>query len=316
MHAFLGPPPPALWLLWPALPGAVLVGLVRISFLRSVGQLAAKLAEQLHGTQWRDQLKPRASEEFAEKIFYASCHTLCTVVGGIICWSNGWLTRSGEFLFPMPFRHALPQDQFALTRVYFSLEVALALESSFHLVRIVVRDGAARERMMILHHAVTLLLVGASWAVIGLPEVGAVVLWLHAASDVFIDLLKACDALKWDAPLVPCYVLAVIGWVGFRFVLLPYHLMRPAWGRFSATAAGRCAPYPDCGFYGLELPDQVYGCSCWFGLVLLLVMHAIWLKQLLRKGLKQLFKTGPSVELPDMCAPGFVGVPTAKGKQE
>jgi len=34
----------------------------------------------------------------------------------------------------------------------------------------------------------------ASWSVIGLPETGAVVLWLHAASDIFIDLLKACDA--------------------------------------------------------------------------------------------------------------------------
>ena len=316
MHSFAGPPAPTLSLLWPALPGAALVALVRLFFLRSIGHIAKQLAKQLHGTQWSSQLKPHAAEDFAERIFYASSHTLCTVVGGIICWSNGWLTKSGEFFFAMPFPHALPPAQAALTRAYFSLEAAFALESSFHLVRIVVRDGAARERMMLLHHAVTLLLISASWAVIGLPETGAVVLWLHAASDIFIDLLKACDALKWDALLVPCYVLALIGWVGFRFILLPYHLLRPGWGQISANAAGKCGPYPDCGPFGLKAPEQVYGGLCWFGLVLLLVMHATWLKQLLRKGMSHLFKTAASAELPDMCAPGFVGVPTAKGKQE
>ena len=73
---------------------------------------------------------------------------------------------------------------------YFAFESSFHLESSVHLVRLLVLRGAAREGMMLLHHAVTLVLIVTSWCVVGLPETGAVVLWLHAASDIFIDLLK------------------------------------------------------------------------------------------------------------------------------
>ena len=63
---------------------------------------------------------------------------------------------------------------------------------------------------MLVHHAVTLVLIVASWH-LGIPETGAVVLWLHAASDIFIDLLKAADAISFDAALAPVFALALIG---------------------------------------------------------------------------------------------------------
>ena len=149
---------------------------------------------------------------------------------------------------------------------------------------------------------------------VGLTETGAVVLWLHAASDIFIDLLKACDSLKWDAPLVPCYLLALVGWVGFRFVFMPLHLLRPGWAQIAMLLFSiDCSPYPDCGPYGLHVPELIPGSLCWCGLVLLLMMHTVWLKQLLSKGLRAV--RGKAAELPDMCTPGIVNVAVGKPKR-
>ena len=90
---------PSLVLLWPALPGAALVALVRAAFHYGGGHLARRLAARLHGSQWREKLRPNAAEDFAERIFYAVGHTLCTVLGGWVCLRNGWLTGPGELFF-------------------------------------------------------------------------------------------------------------------------------------------------------------------------------------------------------------------------
>ena len=66
---------------------------------------------RLHGPQWRDKLKPNAPEEFAERIFYAVGHTLCTAIGGWVCWRNGWFGGPGELFFALPFPHELPPEQ-------------------------------------------------------------------------------------------------------------------------------------------------------------------------------------------------------------
>ena len=108
---FAGPPMPSLVLLWPALPGAALVALVRAAFHYGGGHLARRLAARLHGSQWREKLRPNAAEDFAERIFYAVGHTLCTVIGGWVCLRNGWLTGPGELFFTLPFPHELPPEQ-------------------------------------------------------------------------------------------------------------------------------------------------------------------------------------------------------------
>ena len=117
MHLPRGPPTPSLLLLWPAIPGAALVALVRVAFHYGGGHLAMRLAVRLHGPQWRDKLKPNAPEEFAERVFYAVGHSLCTAIGGWVCWRNGWFAGPGELFFALPFPHELPPEQLATTRL-------------------------------------------------------------------------------------------------------------------------------------------------------------------------------------------------------
>lgn len=313
--------PPALSLLWPTLPGAALAFLLRRACLRGFGWLGERLAWRLHGPDWRSQLKPHGPVAFAERCFYALVHFACTLVGGWLCWSCGWLTTPGDFFFAMPWPHQLPHEQLLATRAYYALEGALALESTCNLAHDVVRHGAARQRMMVLHHAVTLVLIVASWH-LGILETGAVVLWLHAASDIPIDVLKAADELKWEAALVPTWAVAVVGWVGFRLVFMPYHLLRPGWFRIRQIAFGiDCAPYPECPsvLSGTlpRLPEFIPGTTAWLGLIVLLVLHTLWLKQLLSKALRVLYpsakkEAAAALQVPDMCAPGFVTDDSAK----
>ena len=91
----------------------------------------------------------------------------------------------------MPWPHALPHAQLQLTRAYYCAEAALAIESSFVLGYAALRLGARRQAMMIVHHSVTLVLIVASWR-LGIPETGAVVMWLHSASDIFITTKIPC----------------------------------------------------------------------------------------------------------------------------
>ena len=322
MDAFLGPPAPPLNLLWPSVPAAALALLLRFVCLRIFGDLGTRLASWLHGPQWKTHLKAHGPQAFAERCFYALIHTICTIVGGRLCWSCGWLTTPGAFFFAMPWPHELPPAQLAATRAYYVLEGSLALESTGNLLRESLRAGPRkRDLMMVVHHAVTLLLIVASWK-LGILETGSVVLWLHAASDVGIDLLKAADEIKWEAALGPCWGLSVVGWVGFRFILLPYHLLRPGWHQISLIAFGvDCSPYPKCPpiWSGRRMqPEFIPGSTAWLGLLVLLALHAIWLKQILMKALPVLFPSmlsggkspdGASraeLNLPDACAPGFV----------
>jgi len=297
-------------LLWPVLPGAILMGLLRAVCLRIFTHLGEHIIVMLHGPE-SSLLAANKHKVFAEKCFYAVVHIACTIVGGRLCWNCGWLSKAGDFFFELPWPHDLPASALWGTRDYYALEGALALESTYHLVGEVQKTGLGKNFMMFVHHAVTLTLITASWQ-LGILETGAVVLWLHAASDVGIDLLKASDSVKsaWD---VPCFAFAILTWVGFRFILLPYHLLRPGWYRITQIVFGHdCSPYPECPAWGsaLSTPEFIPGTTAWLGLCLLCVLHAIWLKQLIYKALEVL-KPAKGTEgeaatpIPDMCAPGF-----------
>ena len=326
-QAFLGPPTPPLLLLWPCLPAAAVAHLLRRAMDIYFSSFGRKFARWLHGEEASSRkLKESAPAEFAERCFYALCHTACTAAGGYVCYSAGWLTESGDLFFAMPWPHALPHAQLQLTRAYYCVEAALAIESSFVLGYSALRLGARRQAMMIVHHSVTLMLIVASW-LLGIPETGAVVMWLHSASDIFIDLLKAADAIAFHAALAPIFALALVGWVGFRFVFLPLHLLVPGWRRIRLILFGiDCTPYARCERLAINQPEFIPGTTAWLLLLVLLGLHTIWLKQLVSKALRVLFPSAPSatsvpaaatakratktalaaLDVPDMCTPGFV----------
>ena len=157
--------------LWAAVPGAVVAHAARFTCSRSFGWLGRRLAQRLHGASWQSKLKPGAPAEFAERAFYALCHLACSFWGGRVCYSHGWLTWDGANFFTTPWPHHLAPEQHARVASYFAVEAALALESTMQLMRSAMRHNARRDSMMMVHHGITLALIGMSWTE-GLPETG------------------------------------------------------------------------------------------------------------------------------------------------
>lgn len=59
-------------------------------------------------------------------------------------------------------------------------------------------------------------------------RVGAVVIFLHDPSDVFLELAKVCQYLGYELPAVCCFSLLLISWGMLRLVILPFWLIRSA----------------------------------------------------------------------------------------
>ena len=246
---------------------AFAVHLYRRACLCVFRQVGEGVAHRLHGRDWWALLKPGAVSTFAERCFYASVHVACTLMGGWSC--SEWLVVPGELLLAPPWPRALPSHR-VLTYVMF--EGALAVESSVCLALDLYRRGPARRRMMALHHALVLLLVTMSWR-LGILEVGAVVLWLHSASDVPIDVLKAVGALQWERALLPAWAVATVSWLGLRLVSLPLHVLWPGLGLLRSVDPSGTREY-------------VPGAIAWSGLAALFALHVVWFAQLWHRGVR------------------------------
>ncbi|KAL1525164.1 hypothetical protein AB1Y20_020035 [Prymnesium parvum] len=157
--------------LWPAVPGAVIVALLRAACLWAFTPVGDSLAHRLHGEEWRAKLKPKATEFFAERCFYALTHILCTLAGVWTCWSHGWLGPLDR-IYELPFTHPLVVDKLEAAGRYYVLETSFAIESSVNLARVAAQNGVGREGMMIVHHLAAIGLIAFSWSVLGLPEAG------------------------------------------------------------------------------------------------------------------------------------------------
>lgn len=271
--------------LWRAGVSVPLVFFARRLCLRLFSRIAVWLAQRLHGAGWKEKLKQGAPAEFAVRIFYALEHLVSTLLGGYLCGSRGWLTGYGydEFFTP-PWPRALQSADMSLTRVYYEFEASLALESSLLLFGSALTGSGRRDTLMMLHHVVTLILITASWR-LGVYQVGAVVMWLHAVSDIGIDLLKAAVSIDWDAVLLPIFLATVIGWVGLRLVFLPCHVLLPGWCVISDAWRGRFPVYQDLA-HAWQMPEFIPGVIAWLLLWALLMMHTLWLRQLLKKAMR------------------------------
>ena len=281
----------AQWL-WPVLAWHV----ARLAF----GWLAALACPRLRRKCGSAPLSAKEQAEVTTRAFYVLQHSCLSLVGGLLCWRAGWLTGPGfDIFYTFPFPHSLLAEHRLAVRLFYQLQGGAHLESAYVLVRGVLYDGGKGQRMMLIHHAATLFLVGASWAA-GTYEVGCTMFFLHDASDIGIDALKLVRA--WGASTlsqVPVFLVALFSWGASRCVYLPLHVLIPGWQMFYAMCF---AQDPSIHCYGPR-GAGTYGLAALLGMSVLQVLHVLWFKQLLDKGLSALRGRGNALAIPDMCAP-------------
>ena len=111
--------------------------------------------------------------------------------------------------------------------VLYLLQAAVWIATCFSHVCLEVRrrDFA----MMLAHHVVTIGLVWLSYT-LNFVAVGVVIMFIHDASDVFIDLMKLSNYLQLEGPrgfflVETCYVANLFSWTYLRLNVLPVHVI-------------------------------------------------------------------------------------------
>uniref|UniRef100_A0A7S3GZQ1 TLC domain-containing protein n=1 Tax=Spumella elongata TaxID=89044 RepID=A0A7S3GZQ1_9STRA len=144
------------------------------------------------------------------------------------------------------------------------------------------RPNSQPDVMMDIHHYATALLCLLSYAS-GYYHIGSLLMLIHDASDIPLDLLKIGMTLNWDILTYASYAVTLVAWAYFRLyylAVLLYSLVFDTTTSFIFPCEGSwenatCARgmYMEMSVYVLLIG------SLW-------VLHLLWFRKMLRKGYK------------------------------
>ncbi|KAK6759212.1 hypothetical protein RB195_021061 [Necator americanus] len=81
---------------------------------------------------------------------------------------------------------------------------------------------------MMLHHAITIVLLYLSWSM-NMVRVGILVLFVHDAADIIIETAKIVRYANWQITLNVLFVIFIVVWTATRLVYYPFWIMRSIW---------------------------------------------------------------------------------------
>jgi hypothetical protein len=134
--------------------------------------------------------------------------------------------------------------------------------------------------MMLIHHIVTMCLLVFSYR-FNYVKIGLAVLYVHDASDIFIDIMKCTNYLGLESRhgyfvVEAAYVANLFSWGYFRLYVLPMHILYST--LYARTPNEKLLRI---FLYGDQI-DNVFR----IGLLVLVCMHVFWLWLIVRIGLK------------------------------
>jgi hypothetical protein len=147
------------------------------------------------------------------------------------------------------------------------------------------QGSQARDTKMDIHHITTALLCITSYAT-RYVKIGSLVMLLHDASDLPLDILRLFSTFKYLPGQIIFFLLTVVSWAYWRLWFLPFTVMNSiAWESKSLHIIRPCAP-GECAW---NLSSAIERVPFLLLLTALLTLHCIWFTQLLRKGYRELF---------------------------
>ncbi|KAJ1352162.1 hypothetical protein KIN20_008367 [Parelaphostrongylus tenuis] len=81
---------------------------------------------------------------------------------------------------------------------------------------------------MTLHHGITILLLNISWTM-NMVRAGTLVLFVHDAADIFIEMAKIVRYADWKGVLNVLFVVFIIVWTTTRLIYYPFWIIRSVW---------------------------------------------------------------------------------------
>lgn len=221
--------------------------------------------------------KPRNVQKFADQGWQLVVHVAMVALEVAILTEEGWKTYHDPKLAWVELKPTLP-----LTRSLYLTQLGVWLYTTFSH-----RFLEARHKdyyVMYLHHIATIFLVLGSYTN-SFTKIGVLILFVHDASDIFVDLLKMANYTGLDSTsglylTEVVFAMNLVSWAASRLWIFPVKLVWSAWfesvvvwGELQGRVAG-ANPLVDAGLllrHG-RLQDSVLRVA----LVILVLLHAWW----------------------------------------
>ncbi|XP_070600075.1 ceramide synthase 4-like [Erythrolamprus reginae] len=192
-----------------------------------------------------NQNQPSMTKKFCEACWRAVYMLIFSFVGWAILYDKPWFWNVNECLdgYPQPAQLSL----LGFYLMQFSMTWSSVLTMPFDIKQ---KDF----HIMIVHHVVTILLVGFSYCVNHI-RIGSVVMFLHDVSDWPLFATKVFIYLKWQKTRNTLFVIFALGFLFARGIVFPYKFLYNTYN------------------YVVEFQQPYFGCYVF--MILLLVLYLL-----------------------------------------
>ena len=233
------------------------------------------VAELLVSEKYKGRERQFKVEKMIDCTFKGSYYIFASVLGYVAAKDSYFLSPllggkgSTDLMFTdFPYQRL---EELLLIRNYLIIQLGYHL---FSLIQHVFKEPKNDFIEMLLHHIVTVALVGLAYYM-NYMTMSLLVLFCHDFSDVFGSLVRIFVDTKYKNFAVICYVGLLLSWFYMRLVVFPFDLIRVA-------------------VYVNPVAHEIYGMGVLGGMLhILLILHAYWFYLFIKMGLRFLATKDP-----------------------
>ncbi|OQS02492.1 hypothetical protein THRCLA_05134 [Thraustotheca clavata] len=254
-----------------------MVGVVAIAIyvVKAVFQAGGGYVSRTFLQHLGDPLKKKTTmKKFTDQAWQLAIHTSMTLLEIIVIMDETWWSDTRSMWNPESPTCDFPTQKY-LTKFLYITQLAIWIYTAFSCKFL--EEIRKDYLIMMTHHVVTIALVSWSYALGYLP-VGVLILIVHDASDVPLDLLKMANYMKLEGPkglfITEILFAIVLGiWFYVRIYLYPFKLINSV---FWENREACMLPSEAHDLSILRFP----GVPMWFGfntlLITLYLLHIWW----------------------------------------
>ncbi|KAF0713158.1 Aste57867_4488 [Aphanomyces stellatus] len=220
-------------------------------------------------------------KKFCDQSWQLTLHVAMTILELMVIQGEPWWSDTTTLWNPESPTCDFPDQKF-LTKFLYMIQLAIWIYTAFSCKFL--EEIRKDYLVMMTHHFVTIALVTWSYATQFMP-IGVLVLLIHDASDIPLDMLKMANYLKLEARKgffvsEGLFAISIVGWFYSRVYLFPTKLIYSA---FWENREACCLPHQA---HDLSILFPSPGPPSWLAFIVLLttlfVLHVWWTFLLLR----------------------------------
>jgi hypothetical protein len=236
---------------------------------------------------------PFLSLELQKRLLIFSQHLVFTVLGHYVLVTYPTEHNIVSWFYDSSNNWRYPIYPFPLFLMYYKLKVATHVEDllymAFTWIAGIPTDEAKKGRdiKMDVHHISTAALCIGSY-VSNYAKIGSLVMFLHDASDLPLDVLRLSSTLNLRWLQYISFPVTLVGWVYWRLYFLPFFVMRSIVTEARSLLFDVPCDVGECSWSKFPLESLRERVPFLLLLGSLLYLHIVWFQLLVKKGYREL----------------------------